>query len=296
MYRVKSGFTLIELLVVIAIIAIIAAILFPVFAKAREKARQATCQSNEKQIGLAFVQYTQDYDECAMLSNNVDANWVKRVYPYIKSVAVFACPDDTSTNGSATISLISYALNSNVVSLYGNYSPKPVLVSKINAPAKSVFAFEIQAKNGLGGISKTTNPPSESGVDARGNGAARHGGDIRPNSAYYNTGFMAGFGYPANVGTGCNAGGNFCWWTADGVHTGGSNFIFCDSHVKWLPGSLVSTGFSATDSSCTQDAGGNCSQGLCDLSGCYPAGTAGRAADNAAGSDVAPWAATFSMM
>src|SRR5579863_528760 len=61
--RVRTGFTLIELLVVIAIIAILAAILFPVFAQAREKARQATCQSNEKQIALAFLMYNQDYDE-----------------------------------------------------------------------------------------------------------------------------------------------------------------------------------------------------------------------------------------
>jgi prepilin-type N-terminal cleavage/methylation domain-containing protein len=59
----RNGFTLIELLVVIAIIAILAAILFPVFAKVREKARQASCASNEKQLGLAFVQYIQDYDE-----------------------------------------------------------------------------------------------------------------------------------------------------------------------------------------------------------------------------------------
>jgi prepilin-type N-terminal cleavage/methylation domain-containing protein len=62
----KKGFTLIELLVVIAIIAILAAILFPVFAKAREKARQASCQSNEKQLGLGFIQYTQDYDETSL--------------------------------------------------------------------------------------------------------------------------------------------------------------------------------------------------------------------------------------
>jgi len=89
----SSGFTLIELLVVIAIIAILAAILFPVFAKVREKARQTTCTSNEKQIGLAILQYVQDYDETYPLvrfPNPAGAatqytEWPVVVQPYIKS-------------------------------------------------------------------------------------------------------------------------------------------------------------------------------------------------------------------
>jgi len=104
--RTRVGFTLIELLVVIAIIAILAAILFPVFAKAREKARQAACLSNLKQIGLGLLQYTQDYDECwptrydndvndpNALINGRQANWKDKIMPYIKSVRVFACPDN----------------------------------------------------------------------------------------------------------------------------------------------------------------------------------------------------------
>ncbi|MCW3062020.1 MAG: prepilin-type N-terminal cleavage/methylation domain [Capsulimonas sp.] len=100
--NVDQGFTLIELLVVIAIIAILAAILFPVFAKAREKARQITCISNLKQIGLGVMQYVQDSDENYPLTRNNTATvstggttwglWKVNIYPYIKSTQVFSCP------------------------------------------------------------------------------------------------------------------------------------------------------------------------------------------------------------
>jgi prepilin-type N-terminal cleavage/methylation domain-containing protein/prepilin-type processing-associated H-X9-DG protein len=89
----RRGFTLIELLVVIAIIAILAAILFPVFARAREKARQASCQSNEKQLALACLMYVQDYDEHF---NNVrlgPGGWVQITQPYVKNWQVYVCPD-----------------------------------------------------------------------------------------------------------------------------------------------------------------------------------------------------------
>jgi prepilin-type N-terminal cleavage/methylation domain-containing protein/prepilin-type processing-associated H-X9-DG protein len=94
------GFTLIELLVVIAIIAILAAILFPVFAKAREKARQTSCLSNLKQLDLAMVQYAQDSDETYPALDNWMTNpgtiWASMIYPYVKSTGVYTCPDDSS--------------------------------------------------------------------------------------------------------------------------------------------------------------------------------------------------------
>ena len=106
----RRGFTLIELLVVIAIIAILAAILFPVFAQARDKARGVSCLSNIKQTTLAITMYQQDYDESIPLGNqeyqgevyNYDISWIKATQPYIKNLQLFVCPNgayDNSTDG-----------------------------------------------------------------------------------------------------------------------------------------------------------------------------------------------------
>ena len=99
----NKGFTLIELLVVIAIIAILAAILFPVFARARENARRSSCQSNIKQIGLGIMQYSQDYDEKLPSRVNFGAqkqSWREVIQPYIKSTQLFACPSNTGNTGT----------------------------------------------------------------------------------------------------------------------------------------------------------------------------------------------------
>ncbi len=138
--RRKDGFTLIELLVVIAIIAILAAILFPVFAKAREKARQSSCNSNVKQLGIAMLQYVQDYDEKFPpnymgkwddpgldpigLDTGDGLNyhwWDCRITPYLKSVQIWRCPST-----SAPVS-------------YGNDFGRPAFIFD-SAPALAIFA------------------------------------------------------------------------------------------------------------------------------------------------------------
>jgi prepilin-type N-terminal cleavage/methylation domain-containing protein/prepilin-type processing-associated H-X9-DG protein len=107
--RHSRGFTLIELLVVIAIIAILAAILFPVFSRARAKARQTSCLSNVKQIDLALEMYCQDNDESyPVVDHATGYNWWAPLYPYVKSAQVFRCP---AYKAGATEPQTDYLLN-----------------------------------------------------------------------------------------------------------------------------------------------------------------------------------------
>jgi len=204
--RTKKGFTLIELLVVIAIIAILAAILFPVFAKAREKARQASCVSNVKQIMNAAMMYTQDYDEVMTWSPNrwqlgtyADPwiTWVVQLQPYTKNWDVFACP---STKKSSMINYWgvdytvwpTYAVNNYVWD--SNYTA-PVPMAAVQSPADKIY------------IADSNHP-------------------VLGNAQGYMTSSACG-----NWVCGLNVNSTHIWQTP---HNGGLVVGYIDGHVKWL--------------------------------------------------------------
>jgi len=243
MKSTRKGFTLIELLVVIAIIAILAAILFPVFAQARERARQATCTFNMKQLGLGFVQYTQDYDECYPCggNNQTAQGWGEEIYPYVKSNGIFRCPDD----GNANANPLSYAANDNVCfNVYnGGQAPLPGL-HKIGAqtqPTSTVLLFECTGCQG--DESNTLNSFSGSGNGADNNNFW----SLNPSATLVNTGsYATGWMGNPQIEPSSNMG------IATGRHQNGSLFLACDGHVKFLAPSKVSPGIDAITPTTTQ--------------------------------------------
>ena len=258
----SDGFTLIELLIVIAIIAILAAILFPVFATAREKARQTSCSSNEKQLGTAVLQYVQDYDEkfpCGLFTVGVTPDgwgWANQLYPYVKSTAVFQCPDDPADKAISSgliLYPVSYSYNANLVvgaaTGFGgsapSYASNTTGPSDLSAPTMTVMFDEVQK--------------SLVAITTYQEGYAVLGSSLRWSTADFGNTPQWGGWSNALYATGYFAGtiNQTAFLSPAGVHSGGANYTYCDGHVKWLQGSTVSWGIEYCGSGCSATQGGN---------------------------------------
>ena len=234
--RRRGGFTLIELLVVIAIIAILAAILFPVFSRAREKARTAACQSNMKQIGLAMAMYRNDWDEKPVpgwIANTYDqwgngpgrSWWNALLMPYVKNLDVFLCPSldvtphwygykevswnpNDSTNRFETGIGLNWYSNQWVTDQGEWFWLKD---SSIKRPAEKIVCLDTRP-----GVVGGPNP------------------SIGRSFQWWVTNTMA------NDGTG--------FYFGSARHSNGTNFLFYDGHVKWMrPDNLTEDMFNPND-------------------------------------------------
>lgn len=219
-----AGFTLIELLIVIAIIAILASILFPVFARARESGKRASCLSNVRQLGMGVQQYTQDYDERVVpfaTSSNCPC-WPDKLFPYVKSAQVFsACP---SKKGAVWVP---------------------------NAKSGMAYAYNVLYNAAGTADGQETTPPSGTG-SANGLALAQAAvpaetvmfGDSSDQYIVFSsskTDIATELSYPVTHPTGLLNIGREATSTTNtnqhyvGRHFDGSNFAFMDGHAKWLP-------------------------------------------------------------
>ncbi|MES2464176.1 MAG: prepilin-type N-terminal cleavage/methylation domain-containing protein [Armatimonadota bacterium] len=221
--RTNRGFTLIELLVVIAIIAILAAILFPVFSKAREKARQTSCLANEKQMGTAWQMYTQDYDEMVVPWSTTGASggsafiWDRILQPYTKSEGVLLCP-------SAGDSFTSYTYSASVG---GATAAEPIrTLAAIAYPAQTPIIGE--CVGGAAFADPTNNIPGWSWSfiipDATGGQQARGVKYIK-----FENGVATGE-KTWILSTERNNAGSI----KANQHNEGANYSFADGHAKWF--------------------------------------------------------------
>lgn len=244
--RVRRAFTLIELLVVIAIIAILAAILFPVFAQAREKARQSTCTSNQKQVGIAVLQYVQDYDETFPSSNfksptgvSGNSGYQLLLDPYVKAgttagslvdkeLSVWVCPNYKAFFPGTTAESrpsSSYAANRTLFPAFSHFETAHGVLSDIQYPSQRVLFAE-------GEGTRYYTDGNDTGVNDGANGTPIPAGT-------------------PGTGTGATLfDGNQGYVFSRTRHSGGSAYLFADGHSKWFkaPGANLTKPGGATAS------------------------------------------------
>lgn len=266
----RGGFTLIELLVVIAILGILAAILFPVFGRARENGRRASCQANMKQLMTGFMMYVQDYDEMTMPVYVMASNgpylgrglqyWPDLIYPYVKSGtgkvgtaagdrAIFGCPSTNQLLGGNNDSgngwtAVRYAYNQSninddpIVQDTGSNSTG-VKFSKLTHPADTICLIEGAMVGGpfLGGSGNAGNDPAlQAAYPASGSYPAGYSPD-RPLLRAANSGDAAALEASLAGGQLDENGTSYSSIVTDRVlhkHFDGANYAFADGHVKWL--------------------------------------------------------------
>ena len=150
----RRGFTLIELLVVISIITVLAAMLFPVFARAREKARQAACTSNLKQIGTALTMYTDDYDGVYPRGQfapfDSTQTWNVVIAPYVKNTQVFKCPTQGSDPYGYGYNISFWGAGDLLEGMHGINDTYPVAQSMVPAPAETIWVVDFGPYWGCG--------------------------------------------------------------------------------------------------------------------------------------------------
>ena len=267
--RQRFAFTLIELLVVIAIIAVLAAILFPVFAQARAKARQATCTSNLRQITDGIMMYEQDNDflgpinrdcapQTACMAGRSNVGWIDLVQPYLKSLAVFKCPQDSTAPVPVPPTVVPFlsalpgqgfvwgdptanpggqnrcSYGRNIV--LANIGINAAADSAIQYPSNTILVFDFAANSGggIGYVGQSSREQASTVWNIVRNPATQTIGascaTVTPNnpSANQSVANGSGLGYLSDDQKTREASSY-----SSERHSGGANYSFVDGHVKW---------------------------------------------------------------